>query len=160
MDRRNEIINLIKECSIPVSGSYIAKKLNVSRQVIVQDIALLRASGIEIVSTNKGYVINDSLSRVIKVKHSIDEIIDELTTIIDLGGKVVDCFVLHDSYGTISVDLNVNSRKDINDFINSKKSDLPLMNITNDIHYHTIKADSIELLDLIESELDKKGYLL
>lgn len=160
MDRREEIVNLIKQSSTPLSGTAIAKKLNVSRQVIVQDIALIRANKIEIISTNKGYIINNALTRIIKVCHKNEDINSELTTIIDLGGKVLDCFIKHDTYGEINVNLNINSRKDINDFLSNKKQDLPLMKITNDIHYHTINAPTVEILDLIEQELDKQGFLL
>ncbi len=160
MNRKEEIIKLIQKSNTPLSGTDIALKLNVSRQIIVQDIALLRASGIDITSTNKGYVIKSNLTRVLKVKHSNEDIYDELTTIIDNGAKVLDCFIKHDTYGEISVELNINSRKDINDFINNKKEDLPLMQITNDIHYHTIASDDEETLDLVESLLKEKGYLL
>ena len=54
--RRKEILNIIKYNMEPVSGSALAKKLNVSRQVIVQDIALLRAENNDIISTHKGYI--------------------------------------------------------------------------------------------------------
>lgn len=160
--RREAIVRLIKNSNIPLSGTSIANELNVSRQVIVTDIALIRAQGENIFSTNKGYVILSNISRVFKVKHSNEMIEDELTSIVDLGGRIVDCFIEHDIYGKIDVSLNINSRKDINDFLyNMKdKNNLPLMQITNDIHYHTITADSEEILDSIENLLNEKKYII
>ncbi len=157
--RREKIINLINQSTTPISGTYLSEQLNVSRQIIVQDIALIRASGIKITSTNKGYIITNDFIRVFKVKHSNEQIEDELTTIIDLGGKVIDCFVVHDVYGEINVSLNIKSRKDINNFISQKNTDKPLMQITNDIHFHTVIADDVNTLDLIENSLKKQGFI-
>ena len=56
-DRREKIINILRSSSTPVAGVALAKELNVSRQVIVQDVALLRANGTAIFSTNRGYVL-------------------------------------------------------------------------------------------------------
>lgn len=50
--RREQLIALLKQADIPVSGTDLAKRLGVSRQVIVQDIALLRAVNKNILSTN------------------------------------------------------------------------------------------------------------
>lgn len=163
VERRQEIVRLITTNDEPLSGSMLAKKLDVSRQVIVQDIALLKASGYEILSTNKGYVLNDSAAhtRVFKVHHTNDQTEDELTTIVDIGGTVVDVFVWHRVYGKIEAKLNVASRRNVKQCIDglvSGKSSA-LMNITSGYHYHTVKADSEETLDLIEKALAKKNYL-
>lgn len=163
VERREEIVRLITNNSEPVSGSELSKKLNVSRQVIVQDIALLKASGCEILSTNKGYILNDlpRCTRVFKVRHTDDQTEDELTTIVDIGGTVVDVFVWHRVYGKIEARLNISSRRAVGQCIyglNSGKS-TPLKNITSDYHYHTVQADSEETLDLIEKALSQKGYL-
>ena len=85
----------------PVSGSDLAKKFSVSRQVIVQDIALIRAAGYDIISTNRGYIINEpaAVSRVFKVKHTDAQVEEELTEIIDLGGIVRNVMVNHRVYG-------------------------------------------------------------
>ena len=48
--RRQAIIDILKNSLQPVSGTYLAKTLQVSRQVIVQDIALLRAGDYDIYS--------------------------------------------------------------------------------------------------------------
>ena len=155
VERRQEIVRLITTNDEAMSGSMLAKELDVSRQVIVQDIALL--------STNKGYVINDvpAHTRVFKVYHTNDQTEDELTTIVDIGGTVVDVFVWHRVYGKIEAKLNVASRRNVQQCIDglvSGKSSA-LMNITSGYHYHTVKADSEETLDLIEKALAKKNYL-
>ena len=162
--RREEIINSIKASEGPISGKALATKYDVSRQVIVQDIALIRASGVDVISTNRGYVINNekTFSRVFKVKHTDAEVEEELFTIIDLGGKVKNVMINHKVYGHIEADLNINSRRKANEFIEdivSGKSS-PLKNITSDYHYHTIEADSEETLDLIENKLNEKGFLV
>ena len=144
VERRQEIVRLITTNDEAMSGSMLAKELDVSRQVIVQDIALLKAAGYEILSTNKGYVINDvaAHTRVFKVYHTNDQTEDELTTIVEAK-------------------LNVASRRNVQQCIDglvSGKSSA-LMNITSGYHYHTVKADSEETLDLIEKALAKKNYL-
>ncbi|MCD8181493.1 MAG: transcription repressor NadR [Firmicutes bacterium] len=163
VERREEIIRLITTNDEPLSGSALAKKLNVSRQVIVQDIALLKAAGNEILSTNRGYILNDTASctRVFKVYHTNEQTEDELTTIVDIGGTVLDVFVWHRVYGKIEAKLNISSRRNVRQCIDGLVSgkSTPLMNITSGYHYHTVKADSEETLDLIEKALEEKHYL-
>ena len=96
-NRRKQILRILSDSSDPVSGANLAKQLGVSRQVIVQDIALLRANGSDILATNAGYVLQQiqSFSRVVKVIHSDEATEKELQIIIDLGGYVEDVFVYH-----------------------------------------------------------------
>lgn len=162
-ERREKIIELIKNSNSPVSGTALAKELEVSRQVIVQDIALIRANGINIFSTNRGYVIQESkeVSRVFKVVHTDEEVEEELNLFVDMGGYVKDVFVYHKVYNTIKADMNLKSRVDVKRYLNeiaSGKSSL-LKNVTSGYHYHTIIADSEEILDQIQMELQKKGFL-
>ncbi len=162
-DRREKIINILRSSSTPVAGVALAKELNVSRQVIVQDVALLRANGTAIFSTNRGYVLQtrDVCERVFKVQHADDEVEDELSIIVDMGGYVKDVFVYHKVYGVLRADMNIKSRMDIRKYmedIRSGKSSL-LKNVTSGFHYHTIVADSEELLDMIQEELSKRGFL-
>ena len=89
-ERRNKIIDYIEHSPVPVSGTALANHFSVSRQAVVQDIALLRASGNDILSTNRGYVIAPKpkvFTRTFKVSHSDDQTADELSLIVDLGGK-------------------------------------------------------------------------
>lgn len=163
VERREEIIKFIENDSAPVSGSELAKRLDVSRQVIVQDIALLKAAGHDIVSTNKGYICSrgPSCTRVFKVRHTNEQTEDELTTVVDIGGTVVDVFVWHRLYGRIEAKLNISSRRNVAECIEGLVSgkSTALMNITSGYHYHTVKADSEDTLDLIEKALADKNYL-
>lgn len=163
-DRRQEILKNIKESDRPVSGSKLAKDYDVSRQVIVQDIALLRASGYDIISTNRGYVLEGQTcaERVFKVRHTDEQLETELCTIVDLGGQVKNVMVNHKVYGHIEAELGITSRRKVKEFladIESGKS-TPLKNITSDYHYHTVTADSEETIGMIEEELRKLGFLV
>ena len=161
--RREQIVQIIKDSKTPVSGTALAKQVNVSRQVIVQDIALIRANGVNIFSTNRGYIIqeNGKVSRVFKVVHTDEEVEEELNLFVDLGGYVKDVFVYHKVYNVIKADMNLKSRVDVRKYISdlaSGKSSL-LKNVTSSYHYHTILADNEETLDMIQEELQAKGFL-
>ena len=163
VDRRKEIIKIITASKEPLSGSALSARLGVSRQVIVQDVALLKASGYDIVSTNRGYVLqNDvSCSRVIKVHPTNEQTEEELTCIGDLGGTIEDVFVWHKVYGKIEAKLNISSRRNVKQCIDGLVSgkSKALFNVTSGYHYHTIKADCEETLDLIEKELGDRNFL-
>lgn len=162
-ERRNNIIDILKSSNNGVSGSALAKHFGVSRQVIVQDIALIRAGGYDIISTNKGYVMEnkDSVDRIFKMKHTEEQIEEELAAIVDLGGKIKDVFVYHKTYGVVRANLEIKCRRDITDYLNNLKGGVstPLMHITSDYHYHTVVAESKEVLDLIQKDLQKRGFL-
>lgn len=166
-ERRESILGELKKADSPISGSQMAKIFDVSRQIIVQDIALLRAVNKNILSTNKGYLLfepteGDHVARkILCVTHNDEDIRDELYTIIDAGGKILDVIVEHELYGQIAVDLVLKSRLDIDEFIEKMKlsKDQPLKRLTKDQHYHTIEADSEEILTEIEKNLKQKGYM-
>ena len=162
-DRREKIISILKSSNAPVAGLTLAKELGVSRQVIVQDIALLRANATAIFSTNRGYVLQEKnvCERVFKVQHTDEEVEEELSIIVDMGGFVKDVFVYHKVYGVLKAEMNIKSRMDIRKYmedINSGKSSL-LKNVTSGYHYHTISADSEEILDMIQEDLSTRGFL-
>ncbi len=163
-ERRDQIIKRIQESQVPLSGTQLAKEYEVSRQVIVQDIALIRAAGHEIISTNRGYILNasQSASRIFKVHHTDEEVEDELCTIVDLGGKVVNVMVNHRVYGHMEAEINITSRRKVMEFVEDIKQgkSSPLKNITSNYHYHLIEADSEETLDLIEAALRQKEFLV
>ena len=162
-ERRSQILQILTDSTKPVAGTLLAQRLNVSRQVIVQDIALLRANGTAIFSTNKGYLLQEEkeCSRVFKVIHADDEVEEELSAIVDLGGIVKDVFVYHKVYGVLRAEMNIKSRRDIQKYLqdlSTGKSSL-LKNVTSGYHYHTISADSAETLDVIEKHLRENGFL-
>lgn len=165
-ERREALIKLLQNSKEPISGMELAKKLGVSRQVIVQDIALLRAVNKDILSTTKGYMIylreEQKVNRCFLVKHTNEEIEDELCTIVDNGGKVLNIIVTHELYGEIAADLIIKNRQDVYDFIKQSKlkNTVPLKELTDGVHLHTVEADSEEILDKIEKALKEKNYLI
>lgn len=166
-ERRKRIEEILAVEAEPVSASAFAKKFGVSRQVIVQDIALLRATNRNILSTNKGYVIYEKqrhaeYRRILSVKHTDEQMKEELYTIVDAGAKVLDVIIEHGVYGQISADLMIFSRRDVDEFIRKIFADTtkPLKELTGDAHYHTIEAENEEILDEVEKVLREKGYLL
>lgn len=165
-DRRNTLTKILESAKEPVSGTELSKRLGVSRQVIVQDIALLRAVNKNIISTTKGYLIyqqeKQKVNRCFVIRHTTEEIEDELNTIVDNGGKVLDVIVMHDLYGEIAVDLIIKNRSDVADFIEKvrTKKTVPLKDLTDGTHLHTVEADSEEILDRIERALKEKNYLV
>ena len=163
-ERRDAIIKQIRESRTTVPGKSLAAAYDVSRQVIVQDIALIRAAGYDIMATNRGYIINEpaAVSRVFKVKHTDAQVEEELNSIVDLGGCVRNVMVNHRVYGHMEAELNITSRRKTADFIRDLRSgkSSPLKNITSGYHYHTVEADSEETLDLIGEMLREKGFLV
>ena len=121
-ERRNRILQRLQETDTPLSGTALAKEFHVSRQVIVQDIALMRAENYGILSTNKGYLLRSEKvesaqpKRVFYVKHTADQVLDEFQTVIELGGKILDVAVEHEIYGQICVDLFIETAADAADF--------------------------------------------
>ena len=167
-ERRSQILQMLRSQPLPLSGTALANVFHVSRQVIVQDIALMRAESHDILSTNRGYLYrredqNPSFpKRVFYVRHNTEQVLDEFLTIIDLGGKILDVVVEHDIYGQIRVDLLIETPADAYEFCEklANSHNNPLKILTDDCHYHTVAAPSSKLLDLIEKELEEKGYLL
>lgn len=165
-ERREEILRILCEGHKPLSGTVLSERFKVSRQVIVQDIALLRACNKNILATNKGYLyfeqgVDRTCKRAIRVKHKDEDIQDEFYTIVDLGASILDVVVEHEIYGQITVDLIINNREDADTFVQKcQSSSSKTLNIlTQGVHYHTIEAGEEEILDKIELLLHKKGYL-
>ena len=155
----------MQQSQTPVSGSALGKETGVSRQVIVQDMALLRTQGHPIMSTTKGYYLertdqNQSV-RTLKVCHTDDQMEDELNAIVDLGGTVQNVMVNHRTYGKMTAALNIRNRRDVRVFVDNIRSgrSSPLLNVTSGYHFHTVSADCEAVLDEIEEMLLQKGYL-
>ena len=160
-ERRGKIIQALKNSDKAVSATTLAKEFDVSRQVIVQDVALLRANGKNIFSTNRGYLIqeDEETTRVFKVQHEDDEVEKELTTIVDLGGTVEDVFVYHKVYGVLRAEMNIKSRMDIRNYmqeIRSGKSSL--LNAVARREAVIVSDIAGTTRDAIDIHLDLKGY--
>ena len=165
--RRTEILKLLQQEEKPVAARAMASQFGVSRQVIVQDIALLRATNKNILSTNKGYFLYNpgkgpqKPKRSFCVQHTTEQMQDELYTIVDYGGKVLDAVVEHDIYGQITVDLMLCNRMDVDEFMERirKSKSQPLNVLTGGKHWHTVEADTEPMLQVIGEKLREKGYL-
>lgn len=165
--RRVNIINALRKSQKPIKGTDLAKKFDVSRQVIVQDVAILRAAGEEIIATPQGYMIlsndNKRLIKTIVSKHvGYSSIEDELKIIVDNGCKVLDVIVEHPLYGEIKSPLMIGSRKDIEEFMKNmiKTKAEPLSSLTDGVHIHTIEIPSKEAYEKTKIELKRKKYLI
>lgn len=153
----------MKKSSEPLSGAALAKVTGVSRQVVVQDIALLRTQGHTILATTKGYLLEkaDRNIRRFKLYHGNERTEEELNTIVDMGGAVLDVMVNHKIYGKMSAPLNIKSRRDVKKFMECLETgkSTPLLNITSGYHFHRVYAEKEEILDEIEEALREKGFL-
>ncbi len=159
--RRKALLEYLSKQTSPVNGTELAGIFHVSRQVIVQDIALLRAENRNILSTNKGYMIYKSkqyisgCSEVIMVNHTAEQTLDEMRAIVELGGSMLDVSVDHDLYGQIRLDLVINNIRDAEEFCHrlAHSKSKPLKALTDSYHYHTIQAPSAKAMELIKQEL-------
>lgn len=164
-ERREKIEKILNTCNDPVSASTLAKEFNVSRQVIVGDIAIMRASGLKISATPRGYVIDklhdDNLIFTIACKHTDENMAQELYTIVDNGGAILDVTVEHGVYGQIVGELHIFSRYDVDLFLEKikKNKSLPLSNLTGGIHLHRIQCKDEEIYKRIINALDKENIL-
>ena len=137
-ERRRAIMGVLERAKGPVSGSALAREVGVSRQIVVQDIALLRADGHDIVATNRGYVLQEAASspavptRLVKVRHGVEQAGDELTSIVDAGGAVLNVIVNHRVYGKITADLDIRNRRDVERYLHDIESgkSFPLLTVT------------------------------
>ena len=162
-ERRKAIANLLTTEQKAVSGAALSAEFGVSRQIIVQDITALRSSGYDIISTHNGYLVQKTplKERVFKVFHTTERTEEELNLIIDLGGTVVDVYVWHKVYGRMYAPLNIYSRVQVKQFIDGVRTgkSTELMHITGGYHYHTVRAESDQVLDSIAEALTQSGFI-
>lgn len=164
-ERREDIVRLLLERNKPVKGSTIATKYSVTRQVIVKDIAILRAKGNNIIATPDGYIMNTTNNRVraiIAVNHKEEDMMNEIEIVLKYGGVVEDVIVEHPLYGEIKGMLMVSNYNELEKFIDkyeNQKAKL-LSVLTNGIHLHTISAENSENIELIISDLKKNNFII
>ena len=164
-DRRGAILDALRHAEAPLSGTELARRFGVSRQVVVQDVALLRTQGNAIVATNRGYVMAGTHvtrpTRLYKCFHDAEHAEEELDLIVDLGGRVEDVQVNHRAYGRLTAKLDVGNRADVQRFmedIRTGKSHL-LSTVTSGYHFHTVSAADEATLDAIGSALEQGGFI-
>lgn len=160
-DRRNQILDILQKNTAPVSAASLAATFSVSRQVIVGDIALLRAGGTEISATPRGYVIMREpvgITHQIACQHNSEEMEAELNAIVDNGCTVIDVIVEHPVYGQLTGPLQVSNRYDVQQFLD--RCTLPLSNLTEGIHLHTLSCPSEAAYARVVEILSQMGILL
>lgn len=163
--RRKEIISHIAKISRPIKGVELANIFGVTRQVIVKDIAIIRAAGVNIIATPEGYMITKEESKYKKVLalfHKEEEMVSELEIVIKFGGIIEDVIIEHPIYGEIKANLMIRNLNDLDNFIDlyRKNKAKPLSALTEGIHLHTISTDNEQDMQLIIENLEKAGYIL
>ena len=165
-ERRKKIMEILRNSNGPVTGDQLAKDLNVSRQVIVLDMALLRSAGTAIVSTHRGYQINGrSLTMDFECRYKAmdtDSARDEMNIVVDNGGMIVSITLVPDFCGPIQAFLNLKNRRDVNQYLeNFRKYNIPLIaTLSEGVHTLSVAADSQEELEAIRDGLAEGGFLV
>lgn len=163
--RRQAILDRLRTADRPVSASALAAGLNVSRQIIVGDIALLRAGGAEISATPRGYVLpraTDGITRTIACRHTLAQTGQELDILVDNGCTVLDVIVEHPVYGQLTGQLQISSRYDVEQFLaRIRDSDAaPLSMLTGGLHLHTLRCPTEDVYTRACAALKTAGLLL
>lgn len=163
-ERRHELKQALLKAQAPLSATSLAAKFGVSRQVIVGDVALLRAEGCPVVATPRGYLCQSQPQNrcTIACRHTNEQLLDELYTIVDTGCSVQDVIVEHAVYGQLAGNLSVASRYDADLFLEKLQANqaLPLSRLTEGVHLHTLSYPTQDALMRCKDALRKKGYLL
>ena len=166
--RRDKIIEILSNSEVPISATALSKEFSVSRQVIVGDIALIRAFGLDVFATPRGYLLRNKdenenkLIKTIACKHGVDKLQEELYTIIDNGCAILDVIVEHPIYGQMTGPLHLFSRFDVDEFVKkvTNQSAQPLSALTEGIHLHTISCVNEEAYKRVTDALNKQNILL
>ena len=166
-ERRNEILTRLKQADGPISASVLAQQLSVSRQIIVGDVAILRAAGIHISATPRGYIFDDGASvfpyeGLLACRHTPQQLQEELYAIVDYGGFVMDVTIEHPIYGQLSGPLNLGSRYDVDLFLNKVReaeNARPLSVLTDGVHLHRVGCKDQETFTLIMKVLSENGII-
>ncbi|WP_194786148.1 transcription repressor NadR [Actinomyces haliotis] len=160
--RRDEILEQLGAAEGPVSAAALGERLGVSRQIVVGDVALLRAAGHAVHATNRGYVLarpSPRPRRAVHVRHGREDIAAELNAVLEAGGSILDTSIEHRLYGQLTVDLLIHDHHDLDTFLARLEESTALSELTNGWHTHTVEADSEERLDDVERALDALGFL-
>ncbi|MCQ2008534.1 MAG: transcription repressor NadR [Sporolactobacillus sp.] len=167
VERRTSIMERLKKAADPIKGNDLADEMQVSRQVIVQDISLLKAEGKQIIATSQGYLLlqkaqSNTIKRIVACNHTISETEDELTRIVTCGVTVLNVTVEHPLYGEITRSLMIRNRSDVTKFVeNLEKTGASLLSsLTDGVHLHELEADTSEKIEHAVHALKQAGYLL
>lgn len=165
-ERRRWLLALLRAADGAVTGSALAERFGVSRQIIVGDISILRAEGAEVLATPRGYlVLRQRRKRVMATLsccHRAEEMQDELNIMVDGGARVRDVIVAHPVYGELRADLMLESRRDVAAFVRKMRETAapPLSYLTDGVHVHTIEAEEASAIEEIRAALERAGFLV
>jgi hypothetical protein len=159
-ERRKKIAQTLT-AERPISATALAGQFSVSRQIIVGDIALLRAGGLDVVATPRGYKLGETrgLVRTVACVHTAEETERELLAMVDNGCTVLDVVVEHPLYGQITGQLSLSSRYDVQQFVDQAKETEPLSSLTGGVHLHNLRCPDEEAYQRVCQELDQLGLL-
>jgi transcriptional regulator of NAD metabolism len=165
-ERRRRLTEWMRAQAGPVHGDDLARRFRVSRQCLVQDVAILRAAGVEILSTPQGYRLPQGASSAhratLACRHTPEQTEEELQILVDHGVRVLDVVVEHALYGELRGSLMIESRADVQDFLRrwrETKASL-LSTLTRGVHLHTVEARRPELIARAKARLQERGILL
>lgn len=166
-DRREKLLERLKEAEQPLTGTKLSREFGVSRQIIVGDISILRAQGVQIFATPRGYILpqeQEAPSQMVTLvcQHDAEGMENELLAVVDNGGAVLDVIVEHPVYGPIRGDLLLENRRDIRAFLSKmqKCQANPLLVVTGGVHMHTVRVPDKETLQAIREDLRKLHILV
>lgn len=162
--RREAISQMLSLANTPISATTLSKEFSVSRQIIVGDVAILRASGADISATPKGYVmggIKTGVTQKVACIHTPEDMEKELTAIVQAGGEVIDVIVEHGVYGQLTGGLHIRTPQDVQDFMqkSTQHGVRPLSNLTDGIHLHTIHCSNLQTMERVLSALSDGNFL-
>lgn len=162
--RRQAILEALRESEGPLSATALAGRLAVSRQIIVGDVALLRAAGEDITATARGYVLGRAAGgrHTVVCRHGPEDMERELKLMVDYGCTVEDVIVEHSLYGQLTGRLDLSSRYDVEEFVEKVKAggDHPLSDLTGGIHLHTLRCPNEAAYQSLLSALRQAGLLV
>ncbi len=163
-ERRSRILDYLRAADSPLSATALAQRLSVSRQIIVGDVALLRAAGESVTATPRGYVLERpraGFSRTVACLHSGEDMERELTLMVDQGCTVENVIVEHPVYGQLTGPLDLSSRYDVSEFIRKVEENdaRPLSALTDGIHLHTLRCPDRAAFERVLAALDEAGFL-
>ncbi|MGG3798263.1 transcription repressor NadR [Metabacillus fastidiosus] len=168
-ERRLFILNSLLKADSPITGGELASRANVSRQVIVQDISLLKAKNEPIIATSQGYlylktdaVKEQFFEKIIACNHAPEKTKEELYTIVDHGVKVKNVIIEHSVYGDLTASIMVSNRREVDEFLKKIKTANAgyLSRLTDGLHLHTLVADDLEKIQNACKELGEKGFII
>ena len=162
--RRQSIARRLADSPGPLSAAALARELSVSRQVIVGDVALLRAGGLDITATPRGYLLPPApagLKRTFACRHRKEEMEEELNAMVDQGCTVLDVVVEHPIYGQLTGPLRLSSRYEVAQFVSRCRAEeaAPLSQLTEGIHLHNVLCPDQEAAARVEAALEQLGFL-